>query len=225
MVTMTAEVTDLHTLTDDELRRLAYDDPESGAQAVLLKRTTARLRGQKAVPTKPDPLARQAAIDRRERRAAEARRRALDAEARRRQRARLLGRIDKWAPVPKDIGEGVYALEQRRLKVKQAGVAGGTYHRADLLTTMWPEARNYATELDPATGHFNAPLHWAEEWWLAEGVHRLTAAEAAHYGRLYGRCVFCGRALSDDRSIAVGYGATCAKHHDLPWGWDEVTRP
>lgn len=41
---------------------------------------------------------------------------------------------------------------------------------------------------------------------------------ATAYGRLTGECCFCGKQLTDDRSVAVGYGATCADHYGLPWG-------
>lgn len=32
------------------------------------------------------------------------------------------------------------------------------------------------------------------------------------------RCCYCGKALEDERSKVVGYGATCAKHWGLSWG-------
>ena len=41
---------------------------------------------------------------------------------------------------------------------------------------------------------------------------------ASEYGKLTGNCSFCHRPLSDDRSIAVGYGSTCAKNYGLGWG-------
>jgi hypothetical protein len=44
------------------------------------------------------------------------------------------------------------------------------------------------------------------------------ARVAGEDGRLHGRCCFCRIALSDERSTAVGYGGTCAKHYGLPWG-------
>jgi hypothetical protein len=44
------------------------------------------------------------------------------------------------------------------------------------------------------------------------------AKVAADHGRLTGRCCFCNIALKDERSTAVGYGATCASHYGLPWG-------
>jgi hypothetical protein len=51
---------------------------------------------------------------------------------------------------------------------------------------------------------------------------RAFAAEPARIAkdsaRLTGRCCFCNLALKDERSTAVGYGATCADHFGLPWG-------
>jgi hypothetical protein len=51
---------------------------------------------------------------------------------------------------------------------------------------------------------------------------RAFAAEPARVAkdsaRLTGRCCFCNLALKDERSTAVGYGATCADHFGLPWG-------
>jgi hypothetical protein len=44
------------------------------------------------------------------------------------------------------------------------------------------------------------------------------AETAAEHGKLTGRCCFCDRRLTDERSTAVGYGGTCAKHYGLPWG-------
>jgi hypothetical protein len=44
------------------------------------------------------------------------------------------------------------------------------------------------------------------------------AACAAKHGHLTGRCAFCNRPLSDDKSTSVGYGPVCAEHFGLPWG-------
>jgi hypothetical protein len=44
------------------------------------------------------------------------------------------------------------------------------------------------------------------------------AKVAASHGHLTGSCCFCSKALTDERSTAVGYGAVCADHFDLPWG-------
>lgn len=44
------------------------------------------------------------------------------------------------------------------------------------------------------------------------------AKVAAEHGTLTGNCCFCNLALTDERSTAVGYGATCAKNWGMPWG-------
>lgn len=44
------------------------------------------------------------------------------------------------------------------------------------------------------------------------------AGVAAEYGRRVGQCCFCRIGLSDDRSLAVGYGPKCAENYSLPWG-------
>jgi hypothetical protein len=44
------------------------------------------------------------------------------------------------------------------------------------------------------------------------------AGVAAEYGRAMGSCCFCRRALTDPRSILVGYGEICAHRFGLPWG-------
>jgi len=49
------------------------------------------------------------------------------------------------------------------------------------------------------------------------------AKVAAEHGKLTGRCCFCNRALSDERSTAVGYGQTCAEHYGVAWGSKPAT--
>jgi hypothetical protein len=44
------------------------------------------------------------------------------------------------------------------------------------------------------------------------------AEVAAEQGHLTGHCCFCNKKLDDERSTAVGYGRTCAKNFNLPWG-------
>lgn len=41
---------------------------------------------------------------------------------------------------------------------------------------------------------------------------------AMEHGRACGKCCFCNHALKDQRSLAVGYGSTCAKNYNMPWG-------
>jgi hypothetical protein len=45
---------------------------------------------------------------------------------------------------------------------------------------------------------------------VAKGWGRLTVEQAAEYGKLYGRCMICGRTLTDPESIERGIGPICA---------------
>jgi hypothetical protein len=69
----------------------------------------------------------------------------------------------------------------------------------------------------------------AGEWLAAHGVPPAVteavvafAADpvrmAAESGRATGACAFCRLALSDPRSVEVGYGEQCATRWSLPWG-------
>jgi len=44
---------------------------------------------------------------------------------------------------------------------------------------------------------------------------------AGAHGHDTGQCCFCTRHLSDERSVTVGYGPTCAGNFGLPWGVEE----
>ena len=43
-------------------------------------------------------------------------------------------------------------------------------------------------------------------------------ARATAHGHATGCCCFCNRELTDSRSVAVGYGPTCAENWGLAWG-------
>lgn len=62
------------------------------------------------------------------------------------------------------------------------------------------------------------------KWVYSKGImagvtadHRLTAEQASVFGKTHAFCVFCARDLTDQRSLAVGYGPTCADKHGLPY--------
>lgn len=48
-------------------------------------------------------------------------------------------------------------------------------------------------------------------------AHKLSHEAAAEFGKVYGFCVNCAADLTDERSIAVGYGATCARNFGWPY--------
>jgi hypothetical protein len=57
------------------------------------------------------------------------------------------------------------------------------------------------------------------------------ARVASEHGRLTGRCCFCNARLGGDspdsptgrKSLAVGYGQTCARNYGLPWGEEKFS--
>ena len=57
-----------------------------------------------------------------------------------------------------------------------------------------------------------------KQWYWMDVLAGRCITIAKDYGSRTGRCMFCRRKLSDDRSLAVGYGPDCAKSHFLPWG-------
>jgi hypothetical protein len=74
-------------------------------------------------------------------------------------------------------------------------------------------------------GHLAGKVYDGEKWIYTSGAQRtaangrkITAEEAAAFGRATGCCVFCARELTDDRSVEVGYGPVCAANNELPWG-------
>lgn len=61
------------------------------------------------------------------------------------------------------------------------------------------------------------------DWKYIPGIlstidHIMTAEEASKWGHEHQWCVFCSKNLSDPRSEFAGYGETCSKKRNLPWG-------
>jgi hypothetical protein len=64
---------------------------------------------------------------------------------------------------------------------------------------------------------------------LNQIIPKLTAFNANPHeaarveGHATGHCIFCSRALTDARSVEMGYGSTCADHYGLPWGGGDAS--
>ncbi len=59
---------------------------------------------------------------------------------------------------------------------------------------------------------------------VLEKLSRDPAAAVREYGKLTGHCMFCSLPLYDDRSIAAGFGETCAKNWGLHDEWKEAAK-
>lgn len=106
-----------------------------------------------------------------------------------------------------DLEDGVYWVDDVFVKVVTSPTTGNQYAK------RW----NAADEEWEYAGR--QPLAR-----LSAG-DKVTAEQAKVFGLLYGQCVFCSRTLTDERSIAVGYGETCASHNGLPWGEETLPAP
>lgn len=97
-----------------------------------------------------------------------------------------------------------------------AELTDGIYVMADGSTVKVQEARNgsghlYAKAMD-ADGRFNyvgGLIGKVAAQWRHNTARKMTLAEAAEYGALYGRCIECGRTLTDEDSIERGVGPIC----------------
>jgi len=91
-------------------------------------------------------------------------------------------------------GEGLYKDPQGTVWKVQRAIATGS-------------GRLYAKRLSEPSGDFRyvpGAVTGIDPAW------RMTVDEAARYGRLYGRCMVCGRTLTDEGSIERGIGPICA---------------
>ena len=99
-----------------------------------------------------------------------------------------------------------------------AELTDGIYVTDDGRTIKVQEARNgsgrlYAKLMDDA-GSFNYEtglIGTLASMFQHGKARRMTLDEAAQYGALYGRCIECGRSLTDEASIAAGIGPVCSK--------------
>ena len=93
-----------------------------------------------------------------------------------------------------EIEEGFYTKDGEIAKVQVAVHGSGNL---------------YAKRLDAQTGEFGFERGLVSKIGR-DGWRKLTLDEAKDLGRLYGRCLACGRTLTDETSIANGIGPICA---------------
>lgn len=92
-------------------------------------------------------------------------------------------------PVPA-VTEGMYRMDGKVYKVQAAVHGSGNLYAKVLAGQSFQYERGAIMRLRPE--------------------HRMTLADAAEFGRLYGQCCVCGRTLTDEVSIANGIGPVCA---------------
>lgn len=98
----------------------------------------------------------------------------------------------------REIEDGFYEFTYDRGKVAIAKVQ----------TAVHGSGHQYAKQLDPETGKFEYVGGLMAEV-RSSGV-LLSLERAKELGHLYGRCIRCGRTLTDEGSIEAGIGPVCA---------------
>ena len=99
-----------------------------------------------------------------------------------------------------------------------SALAEGVYFKDDKYILVYTTKKGYLA--GKLLTIFNGKGHWHYAKGIMAGVtadHRLTAEQASIFGKTHAFCVFCARDLTDQRSLAVGYGPTCADNYDLPY--------
>lgn len=94
----------------------------------------------------------------------------------------------------------------------------GLYERDGVIYKVQPNqqrTRTYVKRLIPESGDWSylgmAPLKFLTE------DDALTSERAAELGHALEMCVNCAKDLTDERSLLVGYGATCARNNGWPY--------
>lgn len=143
--------------------------------------------------------------------------------------------IDAWMELPlagpqtvEDAGAPELAAGADHLARGRVHVLDGTYYR---IHVGQRSGKPYAVRAivgrtavrDARTGELVEPgvVEWEYApkvtWKLRPGT-LATAAEAAAFGELVGRCVFCSTPIDTPESTSRGYGPVCAEKNGLPWG-------
>lgn len=100
----------------------------------------------------------------------------------------------------------------------------GVHRREDgeIVKVYRTQAKNLAAKI--LTDTIDAyGTHWSFEYAGKRGLKGLSDEtllpfeDARKFGRLTSSCVNCLRPLSDERSVAAGYGAWCANNHGWPY--------
>lgn len=124
-------------------------------------------------------------------------------------------------PAPVEIVEGIWKLGETVYKVQTSrgyggGEAGRLYgKRLVILDEPYEKTVRGKTVTVRAEWEFEGGVPGKLK---RGGARQLDPDEAAAYGKLSGKCMFCGLDLTDERSMLVGYGPDCAEKHGLPWG-------
>ena len=126
--------------------------------------------------------------------------------------------FDKAAQKLKRIRVKLQTTDGQPVVISRAGPMS-KYNGQILITDGGPFGDNKFFGRIDTTGEFFATRSATIEVCnLVKQFSEDPAGAAAQYGKLTGGCSFCKHGLTDNRSLAVGYGPVCAKNFGLVWG-------
>lgn len=103
---------------------------------------------------------------------------------------------------PISVPDGLYAYRDQIVRIRRAVHTTG---------------RQYAQRWNPVLRQWDTPRGLLRTIQLDSATCiPLPSATASAFGKLYGKCINCMQTLTDDTSIAHGYGPVCAANN----GWD-----
>jgi Family of unknown function (DUF6011) len=108
-------------------------------------------------------------------------------------------------------------LRIRLATVKKAEVVLSRKGRSRAVTVGNSKATTYG-RLNLDTGEYIVVKDLEGLSALLEEANVSLHNAAIRYGLMTEKCSYCGRHLSDPRSMTAGYGRVCGEHHKLPWG-------
>ena len=129
--------------------------------------------------------------------------------------------LDGACPTPQagpaaqnDVAEGLYLFDGGRI-AKVYKTRNDRLAVKDLVTISVGTNADGTTKFRGSFQYRAGGMRSVREGVLNGTAHLLSQTEASAFGQQYSICVNCGLDLDDDRSLAAGYGPTCAKNN----GW------
>jgi hypothetical protein len=122
---------------------------------------------------------------------------------------------ERPAPATRELvnTDGIYRTDDGRIfKVQKARQGNGRLYAKRLHFITCPDASHcgHPTIVDAAGNHAHGHFEYASgAIYQLTAEMRLSDADAARYGVMYGICVACGADLTDETSIKIGIGPVC----------------
>ena len=124
-----------------------------------------------------------------------------------------------------DSPEGIPNIKNGTIRLSLASSGSSNAGCAYVKYTSNEGEEIYIGKIHPNRGAIECPASVSYDlaYHVRKTLHEITDADslvkaAKKYAFATSSCSFCSIALTDKRSVAVGYGPICASNYGLPWG-------